>query len=230
LKALRHEPANEDGSYASARVRLVEPAPQGTNPEPRAVSSPSAAPFLQLVPNDEYREAELVEAAIEGDETAFTELYDRHYDRIYRHVYYSVGRKQDAEDLTQQVFLQAWRAIGRFRRTSSPFVAWLLTIARNTVVSYYRHVRREHSLDSEIVEWPADEHIENGLEARLEHERVRRTLRHLRPEHQQVLTMRFLEDASYRELAATLGKTEANVRVIQHRALMELRRLLDEGA
>jgi len=168
----------------------------------------------------------LVQLAVEGDEGAFTKLYDLHYDRIYRHVYYRVGRKQDAEDLVQHVFLQAWRALGRYKRKGSPFIAWLLTIAHNAVVSYYRRNRKESSLETDLVYWRSDDHLEGTAEIHLEHERVRETLRQLRAEYQQVLTMRFLEDLSYREIAAALGKTEANVRVMQHRALHELRRYL----
>jgi hypothetical protein len=86
-------------------------------------------------------EPALVDAAIAGDGTAFAALYDLHLDRVYRHVYYRVGNRADAEDLTQQVFLQAWRAIGRYRRTAAPFIAWLLTIAHNAIVSHYRKAR-----------------------------------------------------------------------------------------
>ena len=65
----------------------------------------------------------------------FAVLYDRYLDRVYRHVTDWVGNRADAEDLTQQVFLQAWRAIGRYRRTGASFAAWLLTIAQNAAGS-----------------------------------------------------------------------------------------------
>jgi RNA polymerase sigma-70 factor, ECF subfamily len=175
------------------------------------------------------REDVLVAQAIGGDEKAFTELYDCHYDRVYRHVFYRVASAQDAEDLTQQVFVQAWRALGRYKQTGTPFIAWLLTIAHNAVVSFYRRQRNSRSLDEENWDWPSDEHLEGSAEVRFEHERVRQMMRHLKPDYQQVLTMRFLEDLPYRDIAAALGKTEANIRVIQHRALRELRRHLDEA-
>ncbi len=173
------------------------------------------------------REDVLVARAIGGDEKAFTELYDCFYDRVYRHVLYRVGSTQDAEDLAQQVFVQAWRALGRYRQTGTPFIAWLLTIAHNAVVSFYRRRRNSRSLDEENWDWPSDEHLEGNAEVRLEHERVRQMMRHLKAEYQQVLTMRFLEDLPYSDIAKALGKTEANIRVIQHRALRELRRYLD---
>lgn len=65
----------------------------------------------------------LVDAAIQGDTDAFAALYDRYVDRIYRHCYYRTGHRIDAENLTQETFLRAWRAISRYRRTGAPFIA-----------------------------------------------------------------------------------------------------------
>jgi RNA polymerase sigma-70 factor, ECF subfamily len=183
---------------------------------------------FERAPNED-QESDLVSRAIEGDEGAFTQLYDRYYDRILRHVFYRVGRMEDAEDLTQQAFLQAWRALGRYRQTGSPFVAWLFTIAHNVVVSFYRRQRPTTSLDSEIADWPDDQRPELAAELGIEYERVRLAMRRLKPEQQQVLAMRFLEDLPFRDIAAALGKSEVNVRVMQHRALQELRRVLERN-
>jgi len=180
-------------------------------------------------PVSESEEKALVALAVDGDTQAFTRLFDRYYDRIYRHIYYRVGRVEDAEDLAQQVFLQAWRALGRYRQTDSPFVAWLFTIAHNNVVSFYRRLRPAASLEASGLDWPAAADTEGMMEAGLDHERVRQAIRHLRLEYQQVLVLRFLEDLPYRDIAGALGKSEVHIRVMQHRALQELRRVLDEG-
>jgi RNA polymerase sigma-70 factor (ECF subfamily) len=172
-------------------------------------------------------EGVLVAQAIQGDERSFTGLYDRYYDRIYRHLYYRVGRGEDAEDLTQQVFLQAWRAIGRYRQGTTPFVAWLFTIAHNTVVSFYRRNRVSVSLEADLTERPSPDGVEEPIEIRLEHERARRAIARLKPDQQLVLSMRFLENLDYRDIGTALGKSEGNVRVIQHRALQELRKLME---
>ena len=172
-------------------------------------------------------EAALVAKAIQGDETSFTCLYDRYYDRVYRHLYYRVGRAQDAEDLTQQVFLQAWRALGRYRQGATPFAGWLFTIAHNAVISFYRRNKGVFSLETELVEPPSPDGVEEPIETRLEHERARRAMARLKPDQQLVLSMRFLENFEYSDISAALGKTEGNIRVIQHRALHELRRLMD---
>ena len=85
----------------------------------------------------------LVERAIDGDANAFGRLYDMHVDRIYRHVYYRVGNVADAEDLTQQVFIKAWQAIHRYKKTASPFLAWLIKISHNLVIDFYRSKKSE---------------------------------------------------------------------------------------
>jgi RNA polymerase sigma-70 factor (ECF subfamily) len=172
-------------------------------------------------------ESALVAAAARGDADAFGNLYQQHYRRIFR-TCSRVGRAEDAEDLVQQVFLQAWRAVARYRPTSSPFAAWLFTIANNAVASHYRRSRRSRrdcSLEADVRELPSEEDIE-GAEILLESERVLGMLRRLRPAYQQVVKMRFVENLTYPEVAMALGTTQGNVRMIQHRAVIELRRLL----
>ncbi|MBI4498998.1 MAG: sigma-70 family RNA polymerase sigma factor [Chloroflexi bacterium] len=173
------------------------------------------------------QETELVDQAIAGDRGAFAKLYDAYYDRVYRHVYYRVGRVEDAEDLTQQIFLQAWRGLGRYQQTGSPFHAWLFTIAHNVVVSFYRRAKPASYLEHDLREWRAEGNPEREAEEQWERERVRKAVLRLKPDQQQVITMRFLEHLEHRDIAAALGKSEGNVRVIQHRALQELRRMLE---
>ncbi|HLZ68269.1 MAG TPA: sigma-70 family RNA polymerase sigma factor [Dehalococcoidia bacterium] len=184
----------------------------------------TGAPFGAYA--DLEAEPRLLDAAIDGDDAAFAGLYDLHLTRVYRHVFYRVGNRADAEDLTQQVFLQAWRAIARYQRTGAPFIAWLLTIAHNLIVSFYRQAKDRPALDLDPVaaeRWSNPEH-----EVLAEYDRlaVRAAVLRLKPEQQHVVTMRFLENFDYATIAGALGKSEGNVRVIQHRALNELRRLL----
>ncbi len=171
-------------------------------------------------------EAGLIERATRGEAAAFARLYDLHLARVYRYVYYHLGNRADAEDLTQQVFLQAWRAIRSYRQGESPFIAWLLTVAHNVVVSFRR--RHKEVVPLELAPQVAARWADPEAEALAGFTRtaVRRAILQLRPEQQQVIAMRFLEHFDYAEIAATLGKSEGNVRVIQHRALAELRRRL----
>ena len=83
-------------------------------------------------------ESDLVDMAIAGSAPAFGELSERYRDKLRKHLYFRLGNRDDADDLTQQVFLHAWRALPRFRRTESPFLAWLMTIAHNLLVDRLR--------------------------------------------------------------------------------------------
>lgn len=175
-------------------------------------------------------EEALVALAVTGDSSAFTQLYDRYYDRVYRHLLYRLRRTEDAEDLTQQVFLQAWRAVGRYRPTGAPFAAWLFTIAHNLVVSFYRHHRLEleHDEHPDEMAAPSDLDPEQRAEITFDQERLRRAIAELKAEQQLVVTLRFLENLPHRDIAVALGKSEGAVRVIQHRALQDLRRILEK--
>jgi RNA polymerase sigma-70 factor (ECF subfamily) len=167
-----------------------------------------------------------VDAAVAGDSGAFTRLYDQHVDRIYRHILYRIGNRVDAEDVTQQVFLQAWRAIARYERRTTPFVAWLLTIAHNSVVNFYRRARVTDPIDLELPTTGRWADPEAATMAVFDQLAVRRAILRLKPDQQQVILMRFAENIEYADIAAALGKKEGNIRVIQHRALVELKRLL----
>lgn len=179
------------------------------------------------LPAAEDGEAALIAAAIAGEANAFARLYDAHVPRVYRHIYYQVGNKQDAEDLTQQVFLKAWRAIKSYRVGRTPFIAWLLAVANNTVISHRRRSRDESRIDIDPVARGRWADPEATTLAHLDRETVRRTILRLKPDQRQVVLMRFMEHFDYAEIAAALGKSEGNVRVIQHRALAEMRRLLE---
>jgi RNA polymerase sigma-70 factor (ECF subfamily) len=181
------------------------------------------APTPARISEDEIA---LVEAAISGDARAFAALYDRHADRVFRHVYYRVANQSDAEDLTQQVFLQAWRAIDRYQRTGAPFVAWLLTIAYHVVVSHTRRSKPTSSLELEPATTERWADPEGETMSRFEQQAVRTAILRLKPDQQQVIMMRFVEHFDHADVAAALGKSEGYVRVIQHRALNELRRIL----
>jgi RNA polymerase sigma-70 factor (ECF subfamily) len=201
---------------ASARLDDWDEAP-GRSDGPAASSS-----------LDPAAEAALIAAAAQGDHAAFATLYDRHADRIYRHCYYRTGNRADAEDLTQQTFLHAWRAIRRYRDQGAPFVAWLLAISQNLTANHFRQAR---TVALTLERGDGDQALDDPAEiviASVGQDRVRRAVLRLAPDRRQVIMLRFIEDFSVPETAAALGKTESNVRVLQHRALADLRRFLTE--
>ena len=173
-------------------------------------------------------EATLVQRAIGHDPEAFGRLYDIHVDRVYRHIYYRVGNEQDAEDLTQQVFLKAWQAIHRYKKTASPFIAWLMTISHNLVVDFYRTKKDKAYLEAEVLADDTVSSPEQATETSLEQQRLRKGILQLGSDEQQVIIMRFIEGFEFKEIATLLKKKEGNIRVILHRALVKLRNILEE--
>ena len=170
----------------------------------------------------------LIKGAVGGDADAFGRLYDMYVDRVYRHVYYRVGNTEDTKDLTQQVFIRAWKAIGRYKKTSSPFLAWLMRISHNLVIDFYRSNKDKLYLNSEIVANNSDSSPERVAEMEFDQQQLRRAILQLPSEQQQVILMSFIEGFSYAEIASTLGKSEGAIRVIQHRALKKMRHILEE--
>lgn len=181
----------------------------------------------EVIEEDPRREERiLVQRAIDRETSAFAELYDRHVVRIYRHIYYLVNDAREAEDLTAQTFLKAWEAVDRYKERGAPFVAWLLRIAHNLTVSHLRAKRDHSELQDYYVDPKMTRNPEQALEQTTDEEHVREAVLKLRAEQRQVIMLRFVEEMDYREVAAVIGKSVPAVRVIQHRALGNLRKLM----
>ena len=171
----------------------------------------------------------LVDGAVGGDADAFGRLYDMYVDRVYRHAYYRVGTIEDAEDVTQQVFIKAWQAIGRYKKTASPFLAWLIKISHNLVIDFYRSKKSETYADFDVVATKSETDPAHLAEAQFSQQEIRKAINKLHGDQQQVILMRFIEDFSYAEIAAALGKNEGAVRVILHRGLAKLKTILEKA-
>ncbi|MBI3964581.1 MAG: sigma-70 family RNA polymerase sigma factor [Chloroflexi bacterium] len=172
--------------------------------------------------DDEIRD--LVDRAARGDAQAFGLLYDRYLDPIYRYVYYRVGLVSEAEDLTEEIFLKAWEAIGKFRWQGVPFSAWLYRLAHNRVVDYTRRKRPSAPLLESVPAHGPD--TETVVADRLEWERVVEAMRGLTVDQQEVLTLKFIEGYENDEIGVITGKREGAIRAIQFRALAALRSIL----
>lgn len=169
----------------------------------------------------------LINGAVSGDADDFGRLYDLYVERVYRHIYYRVGNNRDAEDLTQQVFIRAWKAIGRYQKTTSPFLAWLMRISHNIVIDHYRSKKDITYLDSELVYKDSASSPEQLAEEHFNQQQLRKVILRLPDDQQQVVLMRFIEGFTYAEIASTLGKREGTIRVILHRALKKMQRILE---
>jgi RNA polymerase sigma-70 factor (ECF subfamily) len=193
---------------------------------PQKASDPSGTAVLEAPRLDREEERQLVLRAVERDTAAFADLYDRHVVRVYRHIYYLVNDAREAEDLTAQTFLKAWEAIDRYKERGAPIVAWLLRIAHNLTVSYLRSKREHGSLEEAFIDQKLHRNPEEALEQSTDEDSVREAIMHLREEQRQVIILRFVEELDYREVAQVIGKSVPAVRVIQHRALGNLRKIM----
>ncbi len=173
-------------------------------------------------------EARLVRQAQSGDADSFARLYDVYVERVYRYVYFRVSDDATAEDITSQVFLKAWENLARYRSGSSPFLAWLYTIARNQVIDHYRTHKQSVAID-EAVSLPAkDDAVDKQVEYRFELQAMRDALQFLTEEQQQVLILRFIVGLETNEISKQMGKAAGAIRALQMRALQTLSKYLKE--
>jgi len=176
------------------------------------------------------QEEELIQKARHGEPEAFGALYDAYFPKIYRFIFLKVSNKTDAEDICHQVFLNAWQSVGSYRSRGFPFSSWLYRIAHNAVIDFYR-TKKEH-VAIELVpqeRFAATPETERELDQATELIAVQNALGELKSEEQSLLIMKFVGELSNKEIAEALGKTEGAVRVMQHRALKQLRQKLSHG-
>jgi len=158
----------------------------------------------------------LIEAA-QHDPSRFAELYESNFSRIYAFVARRAGTREEAEDITAEVFHQALRNLGRFQWRGVPFAAWLLRIAANMLADRWQRAAKHPEVQ-------ADGMHEPGSDAELERRAMLFQLVDRLPADQRlVVVRRFVEQKSVREIAQELNRTEGAVKQLQFRALETLR-------
>jgi RNA polymerase sigma-70 factor (ECF subfamily) len=155
----------------------------------------------------------------------FTELYRAHLRDVYSYSYYRVGNHHDAEDLTEQTFLQAYRHFERALRESDgrPLRPWLIRIAHNLAANYYRDRSRKPQTqleDAAVVSAPHD--TEDLVEGRQELKDVLAGVANLPDDRREALIMRFALGMDNREIARALDRSEGATKVLIHRAIKQL--------
>lgn len=171
-------------------------------------------------------ENKIVQQAKSGHSPSFGLLYDQYQPQIYRFIFLKVSHKEEAEDLTHQVFLSAWQNIARYEERNLPFSSWLYRIARNKVIDHYRTSRHHRPLDEALNLISSDEQLDQATDKSLRLDLIRQTLLQATPEQQDVLIMRFVEDMPIKEVADSLGKTPGAVKLIQFRAINKIKKIL----
>jgi RNA polymerase sigma-70 factor (ECF subfamily) len=177
------------------------------------------------VPEQEYKEEDVLARASNGDREAFGILYEHYIERIFNYVYYRTGNTHDAEDLTARVFQRAMNHIHSYTDRGVPFSAWLYRIAHNLVANWHRDRSRRQEIPlNDVPILPASgDHPEVTLVHSEERDDLLRLIRHLPPDRQHLLILKFVEDLSNAEIGQIMGRSEGAVKSLYHRTLLALR-------
>ena len=184
--------------------------------------------------------AQLVRRCASGDAAAWEELVVRFHRRIYNICYRFAGSADDAQDLTQEVFIKVYRTVGSFDGEKASFGTWVTTVTRNLLVDHFRKTRNDRATDSMDAVRGADEdgptladRLSDGapgpqvhVESRERREMVQRALQQISPDLREAVILRDLQDMDYREIAQVLKVPEGTVKSRINRGRAELARLL----
>ena len=167
----------------------------------------------------------IIEKARSGDGDAFAYLYKSYFTPVYRYIYFRVGSKNEAEDLTQDVFVKAYTSFNHYSYSGKSPLAYFYTIARNAVIDYRRKKKMLIMDDEDLItiadesDSPQEQSIKNE-----DAEMIRKKIALLSEDQQDVIVMRFIDELSTKEIATILNKSEDVVRQLQSRGLKSLRK------
>lgn len=158
-----------------------------------------------------------------GDSDAFAFFYDKYVNNIYRFVLLKVSNRQIAEDLTQDVFLKTWQHLVDKKNVKS-FQAFVFRVARNIIIDHYRQSDKQALPLEYMSDAEADKsNISLDLDKSLDAAKLLQLMHQLKPEYQEILLLRYVEEMSIEEIAEVIQKDKNNVRVLLHRALTKLK-------
>jgi RNA polymerase sigma-70 factor (ECF subfamily) len=182
----------------------------------------------------------LVRRCVSGDSAAWEEIVQRYHRRIYNICYRFAGTSDDAQDLTQEVFIKMYRTLSTYDMGKGAFMTWVTTITRNLLVDHFRKTKQDRLTDS--LDTPPSEHEDAQplgeqiadlsrppdvqVQSRETRETVHRALQKLSPELREAVILRDLQDMDYREIATALKVPEGTVKSRINRGRAELARLL----
>lgn len=178
--------------------------------------------------SDRGQDRERARRVLAGDHEVFAEIYDANFRRIHAFILKRIGDRAEAEDLTQETFVQLYRSLESYEGRSS-LLTWTFGIAQNVCSRYFRHCSRwmVGPKDARVLdEWPVESSIERRVDAGRVLDRCRRILESTRrPAHQEIFHLRYGESHSIRAIAKRTGKTNEAVKV----SLRRSRAALTEG-
>ena len=182
-------------------------------------------------------DAQLVEQCLRGESQAWEELVRRHTRRVFNLSYRFTSNRQEAEDLSQDVFMRVYRTLGSYRATSGQFTTWLTSVTRNLLIDHYRRTRKDRltsSLDDENTNMQVEQKESNArrpddlaLASELSSQ-VQGALQKLSPELREAVILRDLQGLDYAEIQQVLSVPEGTVKSRINRGRIELARLLEQ--
>ncbi|MGB7624844.1 MAG: RNA polymerase sigma factor [Terriglobia bacterium] len=172
-----------------------------------------------LKASSEDAEEQLLVEAAQKDPSRFGELYEKNFERVYAFIARRVGNRDEAQDLTSDVFHRALENLPRFEWRGVPFSAWLFRIATNAITDRFKRAAQEPS----TLDDSSGENSARDSEEFDHHARLFRLVEKLPEDQRRVVEMRFAEGKSIREIAGELGRTEGAVKQLQFRGLQTLR-------
>jgi RNA polymerase sigma-70 factor (ECF subfamily) len=179
------------------------------------------------------QDALMVERCLRGEEAAWEDLVKTHTRRVYSICLRFTSREQEAQDLTQEVFLRVFRTVKSFRAGEGSFTVWLTRLTRNLLIDNYRRTKSERVTDSIEEQLPMleektamESRTDGMLAGREASEVLQGALAKLSPELREAVILRDLEGMEYREIAGTLGVPEGTVKSRLNRGRTELARIL----
>jgi RNA polymerase sigma-70 factor (ECF subfamily) len=176
---------------------------------------------------------QLVEQCMSGNEAAWEELVRLHTRRVYAVCYRFTGTSEEAQDLTQEVFLRVFKTLKSFRAGEGSFAVWLNRLTRNLLIDHYRRTRHDRQTDSIEDQLPQIEETtavtsrtDSMLAGREAGEMIQAALQRLSPELRETVILRDMEELEYREIAQVLNVPEGTVKSRLNRGRAELARVL----
>jgi RNA polymerase sigma-70 factor (ECF subfamily) len=236
----RHKPTSQKGRMPTQGGAGLAEAPTTVLPTvPEEAGSPAGGPPTypdRPDPSDAAHEVwTLVERAQQGDTEAFGLIYDRYVDTVFRFIYFRVGNRPLAEDLTSDTFLRALKRISSFTWQGRDLGAWLVTLARNLVADHFKsgryrlEVTTGDVLDADREDRGPEGSPETAVVDHITNVALLTAVKQLNPEQQECIVLRFLQGFSVAETAQAMGKNEGAIKALQYRAVRALARLLPEG-
>ena len=182
---------------------------------------------MNISSKDQTHLRELIIQAKNGDSSAFEEVYKTYYTPLYRYIYSRVKNTDEAEDLTQTVFIKVWNALPNWNESHTSPLSFFFTVAKNSMIDFFRKASNREIVSDELILKHVDLNTESDKDSNANElkEVLEKLIIQLSEEQQEIITLYYTNDFTYKEIASITGKREDAIRQIHSRAIKKLRTL-----